>query len=115
MTINHSTITRKEASSVELGDVIKTTEGIGIVVDIETDEVDHYLGFYGIVRFEVEYTDGTTEYAVYQDDLPVELATLTLEQVDAIIDAHETTCPERNPYSCEQCDALWSARADANI
>jgi hypothetical protein len=110
------TITKnhKEASQIEVGNVISTAEGIGIVVDIMTDEVDHYLGSYGIVRFEVEYTDGTVEYAVYQDDLPVELASVTLEQVDAIITAHNTTCPEGNPDACEQCDALWSARADAN-
>ena len=105
----------KYACEIEVGTVIVTPGGLGIVVDIATDEVDHYMGFYGVVQFTVEYADGTVDSIVYQDGEKVEIGFLTIEVVDAIITAHTSDCPEGNPDACEECDALWSARADANI
>ena len=106
MTTNNSTITHKPACEIEVGTVVDYF-GLGIVVEI-TGEEDY-------TRFEIEYADGTTETALFHDEDLVDVARLPIEAVDAIIDAHNTTCPEGNPDACPQCDALWSARADANI
>lgn len=105
-------ITTMQADEIVVGHILidPSCNEAGVVTSIGVHPDDR--AGHSLVTFITTDAEFDNEITVYEYD-EVQVARLTVDEIDAIIAGHEAECPWKHPEQCVTCEILWGARSDA--